>query len=158
MQNSEPELAPSSAFLPVSAPVRKGKKLSDHKGVYWNKKSQKWRVQFFIRGKNVYLGNFATEAEAAREARAFDLKRESHFGPSPTPLVRATKHAPELSYELDTRRKRVACKIERLKAEVKLAKAEEEFVSEQGPNKQRRTIKRLRLQVELAKAEEELLA
>ena len=39
---------------------------SRFKGLYWDKKKNKWRVQIFIRGKRKHLGMFNDEVEAAR--------------------------------------------------------------------------------------------
>jgi hypothetical protein len=41
-------------------------KPSKHRGVYWNKRCSKWTVQIRRSGKNVYLGSFVTEDEAAQ--------------------------------------------------------------------------------------------
>lgn len=39
---------------------------SKHKGVYWNKKNERWHVQLQMNGKKIWLGYYATEEEAAQ--------------------------------------------------------------------------------------------
>jgi len=41
-------------------------KTSKYKGVYWKKRDQKWMVRVSFKGKNIYLGLFDSEREAAR--------------------------------------------------------------------------------------------
>jgi hypothetical protein len=46
---------------------RKGKKTSSkYKGVYWNKAAKKWRASITVSGKNINLGFFMDEKEAAK--------------------------------------------------------------------------------------------
>lgn len=41
-------------------------KTSIYKGVYWNKKDQRWKTQIGFNNKRIYLGNFKNEIEAAK--------------------------------------------------------------------------------------------
>ena len=57
---------------------------SRHKGLHWDKKSKKWRVQIYHGGTTANLGNFATEAEAkaCRDARCLQLGVDPDAGTS----------------------------------------------------------------------------
>lgn len=39
---------------------------SQHRGVSWHKKTRKWQAKIAIQGKNMALGYFTSEVEAAR--------------------------------------------------------------------------------------------
>ena len=53
---------PKSTFV---ANKKSSKTSSKYKGVFWNKKMQKWRAQVRFEGKNYHLGYFTSEIEAA---------------------------------------------------------------------------------------------
>ena len=61
----------------------KAGKYSRFPGVRWRKDSQKWRVQFSVKGKQVSLGSYASEEEAAHVhdeyVRTNNLSRPLHF-------------------------------------------------------------------------------
>lgn len=50
---------------------------SKFKGVCWIKQSQKWRASICVSGRTLYLGEYATEQEAAL---AYDSAAPVHFG------------------------------------------------------------------------------
>ena len=50
---------------------------SKYKGVYWYKKNKRWRSQIMINYKQIYLGQFEDEKEAAR---AYNRKAIELFG------------------------------------------------------------------------------
>ena len=52
---------------------------SKYKGVYWNKKMQKWRAQVSFEGKQYYLGCFTSEIEAALSYNQSALKFFKQF-------------------------------------------------------------------------------
>ena len=56
-----------------SKPIRKRTTSSQYKGVSLVKKTGKWKAQINIDGKNVYIGLFISEQEAAM---AYDLKAQ----------------------------------------------------------------------------------
>ena len=56
---------------------RKSNASSRYKGVSWNKSRSKWEVRIKADGKNLYLGRFADEEEAAR---SYDRAAVEHFG------------------------------------------------------------------------------
>ena len=66
----------------ISAAIKAGK-YTRFPGVRWRKDSQKWRVQFSVKGKKVSLGSYASEEEAARVhdeyVRTNKLSRPLHF-------------------------------------------------------------------------------
>jgi len=39
---------------------------SKFKGVTWHQRSEKWRAQIYVSGKQIFLGAFKAELEAAR--------------------------------------------------------------------------------------------
>lgn len=51
---------------------------SQHRGVCWAKTTQKWQAQVRVGGKRIYLGQFATEDEAAEAALAGRQKHLPH--------------------------------------------------------------------------------
>ena len=55
------------------------RKSSTYRGVYWDKKIQKWRASIYLEGKTFYLGLHATELAAAQaydqEARKYAEKQ-----------------------------------------------------------------------------------
>ena len=53
---------------------------SKHKGVYWNKKNQRWHVQLQMNGKKIWLGYYATEEEAAAAYQKGVMKFFGRFG------------------------------------------------------------------------------
>jgi flagellar basal body P-ring protein FlgI len=50
---------------------------SKYKGVSWHKSNKKWEAQIKLNGKNIYLGIYKIEVEAAR---AYDKKAKELFG------------------------------------------------------------------------------
>ena len=50
---------------------------SQYKGVQWNKLKQKWKASIKLEGRQIYLGLYTCEEEAAL---AYDLKAEEIFG------------------------------------------------------------------------------
>ncbi len=51
---------------------------SEYKGVYWAKWAKKWMTRIQYEGKQVYLGYFDVEIDAAK---AYDTKAKELFGP-----------------------------------------------------------------------------
>jgi hypothetical protein len=51
---------------------------SQYKGVSWHKSTNNWQAQIRLGGKEVYLGLYATEQEAAL---VYDEYAKQHFGP-----------------------------------------------------------------------------
>ena len=50
---------------------------SKYKGVYWNKKYEKWRARIRINGKQIHIGYFKTEIDAGK---AYDKVAMKYFG------------------------------------------------------------------------------
>lgn len=44
----------------------RGGRQSEHTGVHWEPRNQKWYAQVRIKGKQTYLGAYASEADAAK--------------------------------------------------------------------------------------------
>ena len=59
-----------------NAPKRKGNTSSVFKGVNWDKRSNKWRMQIVVNGRQIY-GYFDMEGEAAL---AYNALAQQHFG------------------------------------------------------------------------------
>ena len=55
----------------------KGKSSSIYKGVYWAKDRNKWRATIKVSGKNIHIGSFDNEIEAAKAYNDYAIK---HFG------------------------------------------------------------------------------
>lgn len=51
--------------------------LSEFKGVTWHRSAAKWQAQIKLHGRNIYLGLYESEIEAAR---AYASAAERHFG------------------------------------------------------------------------------
>lgn len=51
---------------------------SGRKGVYWNRKTNKWIAQICLNGNRKYIGSFESIDLAAR---AYDMMAKSHWGP-----------------------------------------------------------------------------
>jgi len=60
-----------------AANQRKGKGSSNFKGVYWDKREQKWRGAIRHKGKHLHLGSFNDELEAAK---AYDKAAKEFWG------------------------------------------------------------------------------
>jgi len=58
--------------------ARKGRGTSRFKGVFWNAQRRKWGASIHRDGKNIWLGHFTDEVEAAR---AYDRAARELFGP-----------------------------------------------------------------------------
>jgi hypothetical protein len=56
---------------------KKSKGISKYKGVYWNKRNKKWKAQIKSNGKEIYLGVYEEEIDAAI---AYDIKAKETWG------------------------------------------------------------------------------
>ena len=55
-----------------------GRRMSSiYKGAYWCKKEGVWRAQIYLNGKQIYLGSFSKEKEAAR---SYNRAAKQYFG------------------------------------------------------------------------------
>ena len=52
-------------------PQRRGGLTSEHRGVSWNKAKKKWEAQKWDKGKQVHLGHYTDEEDAARAVAAY---------------------------------------------------------------------------------------
>ncbi len=57
--------------------IQKRPKSSRHKGVCWCRRDGKWRAQIKLNGRQIWLGHFNSEIEAAL---AYDKAAKQHFG------------------------------------------------------------------------------
>lgn len=53
---------------------------SGHKGVYWDKRNKKWKVQIYAHGKYHYFGLYANKQEAIKVAIESRKKLHGEFG------------------------------------------------------------------------------
>lgn len=52
---------------------------SKFKGVHWNKHAKRWRTQIKHEGKQIYLGYFSTEEDAARRYNQAAIEKFGNF-------------------------------------------------------------------------------
>ena len=70
--------------------MKKTRGKSRFKGVHWFKPLQKWRAQIIVNYRQITLGTFVVEEDAAR---AYDAAAHKHFGEfarpnfNPTPSI-----------------------------------------------------------------------
>lgn len=57
----------------------KGKSSSIYKGVYWAKDRNKWRATIRVSGKNIHIGSFDNEIEAAKAYNDYAIKHFEEF-------------------------------------------------------------------------------
>jgi len=55
------------------------KNTSGYKGVYWDKRRNKWIANITAFGKNIYLGSFKDKKDAAKRYRDYATKRWDKF-------------------------------------------------------------------------------
>ncbi len=48
-----------------------------YKGVYWDKANQRWVSRIVVSYKDIYIGSFSSELEAAH---AYDIAARKHYG------------------------------------------------------------------------------
>ena len=53
---------------------------SGHKGVYWDKRNKKWKVQIFANGKSYYFGLYENKEDAIKVAIEARKKLHGEFG------------------------------------------------------------------------------
>lgn len=77
LNNQRNNLRLCSASQNGANQVKKRKSSSQYKGVYWDKKREKWIAGIGFRNKELYLGGFNLEIDAAK---AYDKKAKELFG------------------------------------------------------------------------------
>ena len=64
---------------------------SNYRGVVFNKRCAKWQAQIKVLGRNIYLGVFHSEEDAAK---AYDAAAIQHFGEFANPNINSDKRSP----------------------------------------------------------------